>query len=53
MPTTEGGEKRVFVYGRTRDEVRDKLTELQEKRRRNIPVPSRSWKVGAYLDYWL
>lgn len=53
MPTTEGGEKRVYVYGRTRDEVRDKLTELQEKRRRNIPVASRSWKLGAYLDYWL
>jgi integrase len=53
MPTTDGGEKRIYVYGRTRDEVRDKLTELQEKRRRNIPVPTRAWKLDAYLDYWL
>lgn len=53
MPTTGGGEKRMYVYGRTRDDVRDKLIALQDKRRRNVPVASRSWKLGTYLDYWL
>jgi integrase len=48
-----GGEKRIFVYGRTREEVHAKLVELQEKRRRNIPVVPRSLKLGDYLDYWL
>ena len=33
-----GGEKRMFVYGRTREDVHAKLVELQEKRRRNVPV---------------
>ena len=51
--TPDGGEKRVFVYGRTREEARDKLTELQERRRRNIPAVHRSLKLGDYLDYWL
>ena len=48
-----GGEKRVFVYGHTREEVHAKLVELQERRRRNIPVIPRSLKLGDYLDYWL
>lgn len=51
--TPGGGEKRVYVYGRTREEARDKLTELQEKRRRNIPAVHRSLRLGDYLDYWL
>jgi hypothetical protein len=29
-----GGEKRMFVYGHTREDVYAKLVELQEKRRR-------------------
>jgi len=33
-----GGEKRMFVYGHTREDVHAKLVELQEKRRRNVPV---------------
>jgi integrase len=48
-----GGEKRMFVYGRTREDVYAKLVELQEKRRRNVPVIPRSLKLGDYLDYWL
>jgi integrase len=48
-----GGEKRMFVYGRTREDVHAKLVELQEKRRRNVPVVPRSLKLGEYLDYWL
>jgi integrase len=48
-----GGEKRMFVYGRTREDVHAKLVELQEKRRRNVPVVPRSLKLGDYLDYWL
>jgi len=48
-----GGEKRMFVYGHTREDVHAKLVELQEKRRRNVPVIPRSLKLGDYLDYWL
>jgi integrase len=48
-----GREKRMFVYGRTRDDVYAKLVELQDKRRRNVPVIPRSLKLGDYLDYWL
>jgi integrase len=48
-----GGEKRMFVYGRTREDVHAKLVELQEKRRRNVPVVPRSLKLGDYPDYWL
>jgi integrase len=48
-----GGEKRMFVYGRTREDVHAKLVELQEKRRRNVPVVPRSLKLGGYLDHWL
>lgn len=48
-----GGEKRMFVYGRTRDDVYAKLVELQDKRRRNVPVIPRSLKLGDYMEYWL
>ena len=53
MLLPNGGEKRMFVYGRTREDVHAKLVELQEKRRRNVPVAPRSLKLGDYLDYWL
>lgn len=53
MPTPDGGEKRVYRYGRTRTEVADKLTELRDKRRRGVPVARRSWKLADWLDYWL
>lgn len=51
--TTAGTRKRVYVYGRTREEAHDLLVQEQAKAARGIPVPAQSWKLGAYLDYWL
>lgn len=51
--TTSGALKRVYVYGRTRDEVHVRLVQLQDGSARGIPRPVRGWKVGEYLDYWL
>lgn len=51
--STSGVRKRVRVYGRTRKEAHDKLTELLEQNRRGVPVASSSQTVGEYLTYWL
>jgi integrase len=51
--TTAGTRRRVYVYGRTREEAHERLVEEQSKAARGIPVPARSWKLGPYLDYWL
>ncbi|WP_165985028.1 site-specific integrase [Streptomyces sp. YIM 98790] len=50
---TDGIRKRVYRYGRTWDEVAEKLAELQNQERNGIPVPSRAWTVGDWLDYWI
>jgi hypothetical protein len=52
-PTTAGTRKRIYVYGRTREEARERLLEEQAKVQQGIPVAARSWKLGEYLDYWL
>lgn len=51
--TTTGALKRVYVYGKTWDEAHDKLIEEQSKASRGIPMADQSWKLDAYLDYWL
>jgi integrase len=51
--TTSGARKRVVVYGKTLDEARDKLGEAQQKARSGVPVPDQSWRLDAYLRYWL
>jgi integrase len=51
--TASGSFKRVYVYGRTRDDVHVRLVQLQDSSARGIPRPVRGWKVGEYLDYWL
>src|SRR5205809_1117227 len=51
--TTAGTIKRVYVYGRTWEQARDRLVEEQSKAIRGIPAAAESWKLGAYLDYWL
>ncbi|WP_371655528.1 MULTISPECIES: tyrosine-type recombinase/integrase [unclassified Streptomyces] len=53
VQTTSGNAKRVYVYGATRGEVHGKLTELKARDARGIPTADKSWKLGAYLDYWL
>jgi integrase len=52
-PTNAGTVKRVYVYGRTYDEARERLIAEQSKTISGIPVPATSWKLGSYLDYWL
>ncbi|WP_369234723.1 tyrosine-type recombinase/integrase [Streptomyces sp. R21] len=49
----DGTRHRQFVYGKTRDEVADKLTELQEKTRQGIPAASSTMVFGDFLTYWL
>jgi integrase len=51
--TTTGARKRVVVYGRTLDEVRDKLGKAQQQARAGVPVSHEPWKLGPYLEYWL
>jgi integrase len=51
--TTAGTVKRIYVYGRTREQARDRLVAEQSKAIRGIPVAAESWQLGAYLDYWL
>lgn len=53
VPVTGGGRRRVFVYGRTRAEARDKLDDLLRKAADGIPRAKERQTVGEYLDYWL
>lgn len=52
-PTVSGGRRRVVVYGKTREEARDKMNKAQQDSRAGIPVPDEIWKLGPYLEYWL
>lgn len=51
--TNTGGRKRVSVYGKTRAEAREKLTELQRELDRGVRVPVENWTVQQYLEHWL
>jgi hypothetical protein len=51
--TTTGQRKRIRIYGRTRADVHDKLLAAQTQVRQGIPIPDKTWRLGAYLDYWL
>ncbi|WP_245981129.1 N-terminal phage integrase SAM-like domain-containing protein [Streptomyces reniochalinae] len=53
VTTTLGIRKRVFVYGKTRDEVREKVTQLQAQENQGMPVPDTNTKLDEYLAYWL
>jgi integrase len=52
-PTVSGARRRVVVYGKTREEARDKMNKAQQDARAGIPVPDEIWKLGPYLEYWL
>lgn len=49
----DGTRTRRFVYGKTREEVADKLTQMQEMTRQGIPAASSTMAFGDYLTYWL
>src|SRR5215469_16438147 len=51
--TTSGARKRIVVYGKTLQEARDKLLNAMQQARSGIPVPDESWRLAAYLEYWL
>ena len=51
--TADGLKKRMPVYGKTRLEASQKLTELLAKSAVGLPVPDGSVKLADYLDYWL
>jgi integrase len=51
--TTSGARKRVVVYGKTLQEARDRLLKAMQQAHSGVPVPDESWKLGAYLEYWL
>jgi|GEM_PF-208855 len=53
LETTSGKRKRIHVYGRTRQEAHDRLTEKLAQARKGIRTPDKEWTIGAYLDYWL
>lgn len=53
VTTTSGIRKRVSVYGKTRDDVREKITTLQSQENQGIPVPDTNMKLEDYLTYWL
>ncbi len=53
VTTTSGIRKRVSVYGKTREEVRQKITELQSQENQGIPVPDTNMRLEEYLVYWL
>lgn len=51
--TNHGRQKRVFVTGKTRAEVRQKLTALQGELDRGVRVSEENWTVATYLSRWL
>ncbi len=53
LPTTGGMRKRIRKYGKTRKEAYDKLMKAAEQARQGILSSEQTWKVSAYLDYWL
>jgi len=52
-PTNRGGRKRIAFYGKTRTEVREKLTALLRDVGRGLTVAAENWTVEQYLDHWL
>jgi integrase len=51
--TSRGRRKRTYVYGKTRAEVREKMTALQRDMDRGVRLPEEKWTVGGYLEHWL
>ncbi|WP_042403190.1 tyrosine-type recombinase/integrase [Streptacidiphilus carbonis] len=49
----DGTRSRKWVYGKTRSDVADKLTEMQEKTRQGIPAVTSNVPLAKYLDYWI
>lgn len=48
-----GSQKRKCIYGRTREEVSEKLTAALRNRQLGLPVSNDKIAFGEYLDRWL
>ncbi|MEV8375165.1 site-specific integrase [Kribbella sp. NPDC056861] len=53
VDTTSGRRKRSYVYGKTRQQVHEKLTARLAHAQKGVRSPDKTWTVGSYLDYWL
>jgi hypothetical protein len=53
VPAPDGGSVRKYVYGKSRDEVRAKLTEIARNVDQGVPVPVGSPTVAVFLADWL
>lgn len=51
--TTDGTRKRTRVYGTTRREAADKLTERMAASNRGLPAPAADCTLAVYLTHWL
>ena len=51
--TNHGGRKRVYVYGKSRQEAREKLKALQSELDHGVRVSEENWTVEGYLAQWL
>src|SRR5580765_1061603 len=51
--TNTGGRKRVFVYGNTRAQAKEKLVTLQRDLDRGVRVSVENWNIQSYLEHWL
>ncbi|MEU3465952.1 tyrosine-type recombinase/integrase [Streptomyces sp. NPDC006733] len=49
----DGTRVRKFAYGKTRTEVAEKLTAMQEQTRNGIPAATSAMPLTDYLTYWL
>ena len=53
VPLTNGGRKRVQIYGATRADVHATLIERLRQAKRGVRTPARTWTFERYLDHWL
>lgn len=49
----DGTRGRKWIYGRTRQDVADKLVELSKKVQAGVPLPTRSPTLSEFLQYWM
>lgn len=50
--TNTGGRKRVWVYGKTRAEAKDKLDRLLREVDAGVRVSVENWNLETYLWHW-
>lgn len=53
VPVVGGGVRRVYAYGRNRQDANRKLRELVDRAEQNAPVASANLTVAVYLAEWL